>query len=147
MGAHPYWYFVKYQPDVQKALDELREAEFQAGRYHPVTPFPDFPVRPGTPRPGARHRSIEEAIEDAAEDGTRSILDIQAIADSPDFFVVAPLARDDLESLYRTPHPSREMIEENMAFLENVERGHGVYIIVYKDGLPDELFFGGYSFD
>ena len=35
MGAHPYWYFVKYQSNLQKALDELRDREFKAGRYNP----------------------------------------------------------------------------------------------------------------
>ncbi len=34
-----------------------------------------------------------------------------------------------------------------MDFLEDVERGHGVYIILYANGQPDEIFFGGYSFD
>ncbi len=40
MGAVPYFYFVKYQPDVNKALQELREREFgrpvQSGHGHAV---------------------------------------------------------------------------------------------------------------
>jgi hypothetical protein len=39
------------------------------------------------------------------------------------------------------------MIEQNMDFLEDVERGQAVYLVVYKDGKPEELFFAGYSFD
>jgi hypothetical protein len=147
MGAHPYWYFVKHQPNMQKALDELRAREFQAGRYNPVMPFPDFPVSPGAPAPGAQHDSIEEAMEDAAEDGTRSILDIQTVGDEPDFCVAVPLAQEQLEALYGTGQPSRQMIEENMDFLEDVDRGHCVYVVVYKNAAPDELFFAGYSFD
>jgi hypothetical protein len=89
MGAEPYFYFVKYQPDVNQALQELREREFRAGRYNPVMPFLQFPVGPGAPAPGAQHDSIAEAMEDAAEDGTRSILDIESVADEPDFQVAA----------------------------------------------------------
>jgi hypothetical protein len=34
-----------------------------------------------------------------------------------------------------------------MDFMEEVERGQGVYIILYRDGQPDEICFAGYSFD
>ena len=91
--------------------------------------------------------SIDEAREDAAEDGTRSILDIETVGDEPDFGVAAPLDPELLEELYETTRPTRRMIEENMEFLEDVERGHCVYTVVYKDGKPDELFFAGYSYD
>jgi hypothetical protein len=147
MGADPYWYFVKYQANIDKALQELREREFTAGRYNPVTPFPPFPVGPDSPTPGAQHDSIEEAFEDADADGTRSILDIQRVADDPDFCVAAPLSQADLQGLYGTAEPTREMIENNMDFLEDVDRGHCVYIIAHKNGKPDEICFAGYSFD
>jgi hypothetical protein len=58
--------------------------------------------------------------------------------------VAAPLDPELVKDLYATTRP---MIEENMAFLEDVERGHCVYTVVYKDGKPEELFFAGYSFD
>jgi hypothetical protein len=147
VGAHPYWYFVKHQTNVQQALDELREREFRAGRYNPVIPFLSFQGGAQGLSPGPRHASIAEALEDAAEDGTRSILDIETVADEPDFGMAAPLDPELLEELYETTRPTRRMIEENMDFLEDVERGHCVYTVVYKDGKPDELFFAGYSFD
>jgi hypothetical protein len=147
MGASPYWYFVKYQPDLQQALDELREREFRAGRYYPVMDSPPYPVGPSSPVPGAGHPSIDEAREDAAEDGTRSILDIEAISDEPDVFRAAPLGADTLQALYGTTKPTRQMIEENMQFLEDVDRGHCIYILTYKDRKPDEILFAGYSFD
>jgi hypothetical protein len=52
-----------------------------------------------------------------------------------------------LEELYGTTKPTREMIENNMDFFEGIERGHCIYIIVYKDEKPDEILFAGYSFD
>lgn len=147
MGAHPYWYTVKYQPDTQRALDELREREFQAGRYNPVMPFLDFPIDEHAPAPGRQHGSIAEAMEDADADGTRSILDIHSIGDQPDFFTAGPLPDEILESLYGTTQPTREMVEPGMEFLEDLERGHCVYIVLYRNGQPHELFFAGYSFD
>jgi hypothetical protein len=39
------------------------------------------------------------------------------------------------------------MIESNMDFFDPIERGQAIYIVVYREGKPDELFFAGYSFD
>ena len=86
-------------------------------------------------------------MANVSEDGTRSILDLDHVSEFPEFCAVAPLEYEELESLYGTAQPTRQMVERNMDFLENVERGHGVYIILYKDDQPDEVFFAGYSFD
>jgi hypothetical protein len=147
MGAHPYFYFVPYQPDTNAALQELRAREFRAGRYNPVIPFLNFPIDPNSPSPGAQHASIAEAFEDADADGTRSILDLERIATEPDFGAVVPLGADVLEELYGTSQPSRAMVEVNMDFFEDIERGQGIYLVVYKEGRPDEILFAGYSYD
>jgi hypothetical protein len=147
MGAHPYYYFVEYQPDIEAALQDLRWREFEAGRYNPVQAFPAFPIRPDSPAPGAKHESIYEAIEDAAEDGTRSILDIETVSDWPDFGAASPLSEEDLEQYFGTAQPTKEMVSRKMDFLGAVKRGHCVYIIVFDTEQPDEIFFGGYSFD
>jgi len=147
MGGEPYWYFVKYKPDLDAVLQELREREFRAGRYNPAMPHMEFPLDENAPGPGAQHDSIEEALEDSDADGTRSILDIQAIGEEPDFSVATPLPEERLEELYGTTQPTRRQIEDNMDFLEEVDRGHCVYALAYKDGQPDEVLFAGYSFD
>jgi hypothetical protein len=147
MGAHPYYYFVKYQSDIDVALQELRAREFEAGRYNPVIPFLEFPIGPESPAPGNQHISIDEPMEDADADGTRSILDLDHISDEPDFCTVTPVAPDELERLFGTDQPTRKMIEENGELFENIERGQGIYLIAYKNGHPDEIFFAGYSFD
>ena len=146
MGAVPYWYFVQYQPNVEAALQELRAREFRAGRYNPVLPFPPFPVRPDSPAPGARHRTIREAIRAAGADGTRSILDLDCVSEEPEFGAVAPLPDEVLLHLYGATRPTREMVEQG-ADSEYIERGQGIYIIVYRDDRPDEVFFAGYSYD
>jgi hypothetical protein len=147
MGAEAYWYTVKYRSDIQGALDDLRQREFQAGTYNPVTPFLDFPITPSSPAPGAGHRTIEDAFDDADADGTRSILDISSIGDEPDFGVACPVSPDVLQSLYGTTQPTARAVEANMDFLDDVERGHAVYVVCYTDGAPTELVFAGYSFD
>lgn len=149
MGAEPYWYFEKYEGNVDAALQKLRQREFKAGRYNPVMmfPFEAFPVGPNSPAPGAQHASIEAALAAAAEDGTRSILDLDHVSHDPEFGAVAPLADAELMSLYGTTQPTRQMVEQGMEFLEAVERGQGVYVVLYRDGQPDEICFAGYSFD
>jgi hypothetical protein len=149
MGAEPYWYFEKYEGDVDAVLQSLRQREFAAGRYNPVIRYLSelFPIGPNSPSPGAKHSSIQKAMKDAAEEGTRSILDLDRVADEPDFCAVAPLPDEVLEELYDTTHPTRAMVEASMDFMEDIERGQGVYMILYRDGKPDEICFAGYSFD
>lgn len=147
MGAHPYYYFVEYQPDIDAALQELRQREFEAGRYNPAQHFPQFPIRPDSSAPGAQHESIYEAMEDAAEEGTRSILDIESVSDFSEFGVASPLSEEDLQRYFGTAEPTREMISRTLDFLASVERGHCIYITVFESGRPRELFFAGYSFD
>lgn len=85
MGGHPYWYFVPYESDVQHALDALRDREFKAGRYNRVIRFLEFGgANFLKQKPGAKHRDLDAAVEAAAEDGTRSILDISRVGQSPD---------------------------------------------------------------
>jgi len=168
VGAEPYWYFVSYRADVNAALQELREQEIRAGRYNPVMPFPQSPemsefvadflrrlpddpayayLPPGGSRPGVRHATIEEAREAAGADGTRPILDLDHMADRPEVCAAAPVGADVLQGLYGTAQPTRDMVEENMGFLAALERGHGVSVVLYRDGRPDEVLFAGYSFD
>jgi hypothetical protein len=132
MGAEPWDYFVPYEPNIEAALQKLREREFRAGRYRGSEENP---------------ATIEEAMENMDADGTGSILDMTHIADEPDFFAVSPLPPEELVRLFGTDKPTREMIEEQMDFYEDIDRGQGVYIIAYQDGKPSEIFFGGYSFD
>jgi len=147
MGAHPYYYFVKYNPDINAALQELRQREFKAGRYNPVIRFLEFPIGPDSPAPGARHASIRKALKDADADGTRSILDIDHISVRPEFNAASPLPPNELVRLFGTEQPAHEMIEQSDQLWEILERGQGIYITVYKDGRPDEIYFAGYSFD
>ena len=132
MGAEPWAYFVPYEEDIQTVLEKLKEEEFKAGRFRYSEENP---------------ATIEEALEIADADGTGSILDIDRVDDEPDFGVVVPLASERLVELYGTDQPTRDMIRANMEFYEEIERGQGIYLVVFEDGKPSEIFFGGYSYD
>ncbi len=147
MGAEPYYYFVKYQPDLNKALQELRQREFRAGRYFPAVDVLEFPIGDHSPSPGAQHASIEEAFEDADATGTQSILDLERVSDEPDFGAVTPLSARALMDQFGTDRPTRSMVEQNMDFFEELDRGHGTSIVLFRDGRPSEILFAGYSYD
>lgn len=122
MGGHPWFYYVDYEPDINAALQRLRQREFLAGRYNPAIDFPEFPVDEDSPVVGAQHSSIEEALEETDADGTRSILDMQGVSDTPDYCVVAPLSSEKLLELFGTDKPTYEMIEDSEELYEVLER-------------------------
>jgi len=132
MGAEPYWYYTKYQSDLNAALNHLRESEFQAGRYNPVIPFLNFPITESSPAPRAQHESIEEAIEASDADGTRSILDILRVSQT-----ICPYTRDEfkaallgkgnyqiLEEIFNTAFPLS--LEELMALFGTEQPTHAM---------------------
>jgi hypothetical protein len=146
--ALPYWYFVPYDPDVQRALDELRLREFEAGRYYPVIPR----MYSGDPHlaslhPGPGHASVAHAIAAAGDDGTRSILDIDALAPSLVSGAAAPFAERTLHEVFDSAKPTHSAVEEHIAeLLEDVSPGECGYVVVYDEHErePAELFFVGY---
>jgi hypothetical protein len=120
MGANPYFYFTPYQKNIQRALDELWEQEFRAGHYNPAMSMVDpprymfemqFPPDAGWPSPGAKHGSIEEALDAGMEAGTGSILDLFRVTSTPDFFSACPLPDDDLVKLFGTAQPTRALVD------------------------------------
>ena len=132
MGAEPYEYFVKYEDDVQAALDSLRADVFARGA------FSGAEFGPATP---------EEALEMTDADGTASILDIQRITPQPDFFCAAPFTRDELIEYFGTEKPTRADLASGDAFWDDLERGQARYLVLDQGEAPAELYFAGYSFD
>jgi len=162
MGGHLYWYFSEYQTDFKTTLETLREQEFIAGRYNPVTPLIDFPIADNSFSPGAEHISIEEAMEAADTEGTRSILDILEVAnlsytealelstqEEIDLYCTTfPLSDDELINLFETDRPNRQAIELAIDELcQDIDRGTARHIVIYEHDEPIEVFFIGYSFD
>lgn len=147
MGAMPYWYTVKYRPDLSVVLAELREREFRAGRYNPVMPFIDFPITPSSPAPGPQHRSIQDAVAASGADGTRSILDISAVSDTKDYGVAYRLPSAALLAMFGTDKPTSAEVDAGLGALEEFDRGQAFCLVLYADGVPDEVLFAGCSYD
>ncbi len=152
MQGRPYWYLVPCLgvdiADLQDALDELRQREFTAGRYYPAVPTVDF-VEPAFSRQrrGARHDSIEDAIMDAGEEGTRSILDIHTVSARPGFGMASPFPRAAYMELYRSERPTQHEVRANKDFLRWASPAQCIYVLVYADGdVPTEVLFAGRSF-
>jgi hypothetical protein len=148
MGSTPYSYLVPYQPNFQRALDELRQREFEQGRCNPVMPFPpDFVDETTPPGPGRQHETIEDALCDSKADGTRSILDIERVGNEADFGVARRLTEEELQEHFGTTTPTRQQILEILP-TEDIERGEAVCLTVYDEvGYPVEIFFVGDSCD
>ncbi len=90
---------------------------------------------------------MADALRASGADGTRSIIDLDRVADEPDFGAVTAPGDDALQALFGTTRPTREMVETNYDLWEDLERGQGIYIVLYRDDQPDEIYFAGYSCD
>lgn len=146
MGAHPWFYFVPFENDVAASLEKLQQREFLAGRYHPCESFPAFPVDIRH-APGCDHPSIAAARSAAGPSGTRSILDIIGVSDRPTFAAVSRLDDEELLELFGSTSPSRAAVETCHDLFDGIERGHGIYIVVYEHGRPGQIYLAGTSYD
>jgi hypothetical protein len=96
-------------------------------------------------------RTIDELLESRAENGTHSILDIVRVSPTPELGAVAPLPKPKLVEMFGSETPTRSQIEQKTksGALESYtcERWQGIYIVVYQNAVPAELFFAGCSGD
>lgn len=132
MGAEPWSYFVPFETSVEDALHKLRRRVFESGQYR------GSELKPQSP---------EEALVNMEDSGTASILDIMQISATPDFCSVCPLPPAKLERFFGTERPTHAVVASKLGFYEEIDRGQGIYVVVYKDDFADEYFFAGYSFD
>ena len=182
MGASNWSYFVPYDASADRALQNLRAQVFREGKYGDGIPsedqirgmFEEMRTRnpssalsqdrleemiqsmkaarsqiPPMPEPD----SIEELLEQRAESGTHSILDIQSISDNPEFGSVSRFPAKELVRLFGSDKPTHEAVDRlryDELLLEHPlisERWQGVYFSVYVGDVPTELFFIGTSGD
>jgi hypothetical protein len=180
MGATQWSYFVPYQPDINKALQQLRGDVFEQGAYEQPFGFdqnevesqldylaskyqslPDE-IRKHTDqflefaRAAAKQQaprqspdSIEQLLKRCGTEGTHSILDIEWVSLEPAFGVIAPLPQGKLVGIFGTEQPTREMVEKWSARIDPpdaeplYQRWEGIYIVVYRDTEPVEIYFEG----
>jgi len=180
VGATCWTYTTPYDPDAELALQKLREQVFETGDYlkpgeilripkdrGPLPPMPMgcwlllFALRAISAvsvaarwlaRGGRGHRTIHELLQDAAEDGTHSILDIHHTADIPCLGYATPLSKQRLLKCFGTMTPTSQQVTEARALLEevtsDVRRWEAVYLTVHDEsGRPLEYMFIGASGD
>jgi hypothetical protein len=96
-------------------------------------------------------KTIDKLLKVQAESGTHSILDILSVSPEPQFGTVSPFPRSKLVEYFGSETPSHDDIDEahDAGSLEEFvsERWQGIYIIVYRDASPSEIFFAGCSGD
>lgn len=137
--AGTFWdYFVPYQEDVDKALQDLRDQVFRTGQYKRW--------------PSVRGTTIEEVVAESGYSGTHSILDIERVSAFPALQAVSPLSAKRLQEVFGTDKPTRQMVMiEDMIEDDELEELNpcyqGIYIIVYNHGKPDQICFVGSSGD
>lgn len=139
--AHPWLYLVPYQADVSVTLQQLRQQEFEAGRWFDGADEP----------PEAD--SIEDALDMMLEVGTRSILDMVGVSERRRVAHVAPVSDEQLTRVFGTTRPTREQVEQRSGLSRGgglyarLPTGCGMYFVVYRDGVASELCFVGYSYE
>ncbi len=169
MGATGWSYFVPYQADINQALQHLKQDVFNQGAYEqpdvgsveefsrlipkPLLPWRDLLLAEFRYRQRTRRRkpkTIKQLLKQVAEDGTHSILDIERIAAERALGTIVPLLREELIQIFGTDMPTHEIVERASlaGHLEKLYgRWEGIYVIVYKQSEPDEIYFEGASGD
>jgi hypothetical protein len=100
------------------------------------------------PVPTTIDEQIKEFVQTTMEEGTGTILDMEGISDQEDFFRITPLTSAELIEIFATDTPDHDMVAAKRSEVTDFRKSQkGTYVIVFKDGQPDEIFFGGFSGD
>jgi hypothetical protein len=173
MGASGWSYIVPYQPEINTALQRLRQEVFESGQYEKRDHSEWRSIDEG----GFRKRiasdpleiqeilldewryiknlpepdTIERLLNWNQESGTHSILDIyKGVSQSVASGTVSPLTERELTNLFGTTRPNHHQVADwlDKMDLHNLRRRwHGLYIIVYDGDVPTEICFAGFSGD
>lgn len=100
------------------------------------------------PEPATIDEKIEALLLLEQESGTHSILDILDISSKPELFCITPLSNQELQTIFGKEKPTREMVIANEDTLMDWRgRWEGIYVIVYQNNQPHEIYFTGFSGD
>jgi hypothetical protein len=134
MGAEFYFYEAAYEGRPLEALNRLRSQIFADGEFNGAHLNP---------------RSPEEAVTLTEPEGTRSILDISHISETPDYFAASPFSVEELEDYFGSAKPTLETVRaQRSAAADSIGRGTARYLVAYdQTGNPSHYIFMGYSFD
>jgi hypothetical protein len=175
LGGNYWTYFVSYQSTIRTAFDILRQSVFERGDYSVVPPpfagitFAEYcqyyapePVDTLSDAQRAKYEAlfqqwstpfephtIDELLEWNRSEGTGTILDLTIFADRATPGAMGGLTTEQLTQMFGTTQPTRQMIEEaGVKILRYASgRGSGIFVVVYRDDQPDEIFFAGITGD
>jgi hypothetical protein len=164
MGASAWSYFVPYQSDIRAALEALRKEEFLAWQQeHPNKRFKTIDAllkwkgadgassildvnRISTNPLAASKHDFSKYNFHNPDDMKRFMAVMQDSVGS-----VYPLSDEDYIALFGTQKPTRQDIERAPQALDmlynRIERGSGVYLVLYKNNQPSEIYFMGITGD
>jgi hypothetical protein len=148
LGTQAWYYVVPLGANVESAFESLREREFHAGRYFPALTELAFSLGEPPPGRGAQHDSIEAARQQAAEDGTKTILDFDRVDEVADWGTITPMDPEIVSLCLGTATPARQALSDGLnCLLEALDRGMGCYLLLYEQDQPAFVFFLGLSCD
>ena len=132
MGAENYMWVTRYQKSLAKALDMARRETFAAGKFLGAEKMP---------------KSIAAAVEEAAEEGTGSLLDIMRVSKIPELCSVCTVSAKERKDFFGTEHPDGSEIADAMDFWESFDRGMARAVTLYEQGRPVKICFAGWTLD
>jgi hypothetical protein len=166
MGSSGWYYFAPYQNDLEAVLCKLQAKVFADGDYyHPLLFLRAFVQSRAFQNLSTDEQAetlvelqelevqglpqtVRALLEENAEEGTHSILDIAHIAEMTQFETAAPLTQEELLRLFGTTQPTRSVVEQHLEELQGLRpRWCGTYIIIYHAEQPSEVCFVGHSGD
>ncbi|GIH15431.1 hypothetical protein [Rugosimonospora africana] len=173
MGASAWVSRIAYQPDIAAALQAARWEAFRGGHYyHSPDELPEARTMTedefvawmveeyGPNADGAETRLAWRAARTGPDSpdalavsqpysGTHSVIDMTRVGDTPDMFTVAPPSGEVLDDLFATRTPSTDAVATAAADgrLDLYGRWHGTYVVGYRGGEPEAIFFVGHSGD
>lgn len=125
MSTEPFEYTVPYEPDIQAALDKLRQHAFRAlGVEGSIDP--------------------EKLLEADSEEDIPPIGYINQISDSPKLYCASRLTDDELDEYFETLTPTLDHLQMSREFWEDIDRGTARYVVLYEGNLPQRICFAGY---
>ncbi|NUP34038.1 MAG: hypothetical protein HOV66_30100 [Streptomycetaceae bacterium] len=148
MGASGWWYVTPYQEDFGQALGALRAEVLASGDYVD-------PSKWGMPALRSPDDLFENEIywEFLGACGTHSVLDVNRVIDAeaePGFGTVRPAGPEAILERYGTDQPTRDDLadpDEQLPMMDTMPRWSGSCMVLYADGVPDEIVFWGVSGD
>lgn len=129
----------KQTRSVEKLLGKMEQHGFASAARETLKPSQ-------TPPPA----SIDELLEQCAEAGTHSLLDIDHLSPTPEPGAATPLSEADLQTLFGTTTPTKAAVETAVTagtLHDHCARWQAVYCAVYAEGTPVEYVFVGVSGD